>query len=738
VATSRGLKTLLIDNYDSFTYNLFQLLGEVNGEEPLVVRNDEASWAELTQLEFDNVVISPGPGRPDRVADFGVCADAVLHAEIPLLGVCLGHQGLAALNGAAVVPAPEPVHGRLSAILHDDSSLFAGIPREFQAVRYHSLCVEQPLPDELRGIAWTTDGVPMAIEHRERPLWGVQFHPESICTEHGRRLLENFRDLSERGEGRRGVPPACWVFRQERRMRRRRTPEGEKQDAAAQGGHPADPSRQLVMRRLDGLVDPEQAFVSLYGESANAFWLDSSRLGDGARFSFMGDDAGPLGAKITYDVGAGEVRVERRGEVELRSESIFEHLAAEMERWRPPQTELPFEFDCGFAGWLGYELKAECGGDAAHESSLPDAALIFAGRMIAFDHVEKRAYLLCLAAPGGEEEAERWLAGTSEALAALPDLVPSSRDAATSGQVTAERDSGGEFRLARPRERYLEEIAECKRLLSEGESYEVCLTNAVTAPTDLDPLTLYRRLRQVNPAPFSSFLRFGDAAVLSSSPERFLRVSRDRWAEAKPIKGTSPRGATAAEDVGLAERLRADEKNRAENLMIADLMRNDLGSVCQVGTVHVPHLMQVESYETVHQLVTTVRGLLREDLGAVECVRACFPPGSMTGAPKRRTMRIIDGLEGEARGVYSGAIGWFGRGGACDLSVAIRTIVLDGDGIARIGAGGAIVALSEPEDEYEEMLLKADAPMRAIAPAAVLAGRVRPTAGSGSARRSPA
>jgi para-aminobenzoate synthetase len=192
------LKTLLIDNYDSFTYNLFQLLAEANGEEPRVVRNDEMGWAELAQLEFDNVVVSPGPGRPDRAADFGVCAEAIRHSTVPLLGVCLGHQGLGVAFGATVGTAPEPMHGRLSAVLHDDSPLFAGIPREFQAVRYHSLCVEQPLPAELRGIAWTSDGVLMAVEHRERPLWGVQFHPESICTEHGRKLLANFRDVSGR------------------------------------------------------------------------------------------------------------------------------------------------------------------------------------------------------------------------------------------------------------------------------------------------------------------------------------------------------------------------------------------------------------------------------------------------------------------------------------------------------------------------------------------------------------
>jgi para-aminobenzoate synthetase len=697
------VKTLLIDNYDSFTYNLFQLLAEVNGEEPLVVRNDEASWDELTREEFDNIVISPGPGRSERVEDFGVCADAIGRSRLPLLGVCIGHQGIGARYGAAIVPAPKPMHGRLSAVLHDDSPLFAGIPREFQAVRYHSLCVEQPLPDELQGIAWTSDGVLMAVEHRDRPLWGVQFHPESVCTEHGRQLLINFRDLSAKHRDRHGHP----------RPDKTRSNETAFLSIRRFEGVPAGPSRKLAVRRLDELVDPEQAFMSLYGESENAFWLDSSRSGEGARFSFMGDDGGPLGAAISYDVEMGELRIERDGEIESRSESIFEYLDAELSRPEPVSPELPFEFRCGFAGWLGYELKAECGGEAAHESPLPDAAFVFAARMVAFDHTEQHTYLLCLADRGEEVEAEEWLAVTARRLLSPPIESPGARY----GCLAPKTCPGDvpELRLARSRERYLEEIAECQRLLVEGETYEVCLTNAVIADGPIDPLSLYHALRRANPAPFSSYVRCGATAVLSSSPERFLRVGADRWAEAKPIKGTSRRGEVPADDVRLAEALRTDEKNRAENLMIADLLRNDLGSVCEVGTVHVPSLMQVETYETVHQLVTAVRGLMREGLGPLDCVRACFPPGSMTGAPKLRTMEVIDRLEGEARGVYSGAIGWFGLGGACDLSVAIRTIVLDGDS-ARIGAGGAIVALSDAEEEYEEMLLKASASARALHP----------------------
>jgi para-aminobenzoate synthetase len=471
---------------------------------------------------------------------------------------------------------------------------------------------------------------------------------------------------------------------------------------------PAEAPLELRVRRLDELHDAERAFAHLYGDSSNSFWLDSSRVDERARFSFIGDSGGPLGAIVTYDVNANEVRVERGGEVEIVHESIFDYLSREMRRLRRSADNLPFDFECGFVGYFGYELKADCDGDAAHESPTPDAAFVFADRLIAFDHLERRTYLLCLTEPDGAEEGERWIDETSQRLASLPPLPdPEQAGASTDGEPV-------NFHLSRSHERYLDDIATCKRRLFEGETYEVCLTNKIVAEATSDPLQLYRNLRRVNPAPFAAFLRFGEVAVLSSSPERFLGVDRDRWAEARPIKGTRRRGDTPSEDACLAEELRADEKSRAENVTIVDLLRNDLGVVCEFGTVHVPRLMQVESYETVHQLVSTVRGRLREDVAPPDCIRACFPPGSMTGAPKKRTMEIVDELEGEARGVYSGAIGYLGLSGGCDLSVAIRTIVIDGESTS-IGTGGAIVVQSDPEEEYEEMLLKARAPMKALA-----------------------
>jgi len=314
------VKTLLIDNYDSYTYNLFQLIAEVNGEEPVVVLNDAVGG--LPDLGeylagFDNVVISPGPGHPAEPRDFGLSSAVLAESAIPVLGVCLGHQGIALGEGGRVEPAPEPRHGHLSTVRHDGRDLFLGLPQDFTAVRYHSLAVSEPLPETLEATAWAEDGVLMGLRHRSRPLWGVQFHPESVLTEYGHRMLVNFRNLTA-----------------ERARRTRTKNTAVTPDAAAIPApfaaiprpRRATPAHRLHTRRIAGAVDAEAAFTRMYGASRRAFWLDSSLVEEGlSRFSFFGDDSGPLAEFVRYDVGSGRCEIERAGRPPRKvSASVFD------------------------------------------------------------------------------------------------------------------------------------------------------------------------------------------------------------------------------------------------------------------------------------------------------------------------------------------------------------------------------------------------------------------------------
>ena len=687
------MRVILVDNYDSFTYNLYQLIGEVCGQPPTVVRND-TPWADLRFDEFDAAVISPGPGRPDRDRDFGVSARVILDSGLPVLGVCLGHQGLCHLFGGEVVSAPEPMHGRISDVRHTGVDLFAGIPSPFEVVRYHSLAVTS-LPDELEELAWTDDGVVMGVRHRHLPLWGVQFHPESISSTYGHELLANFFALAA-DQSASTLAPA-------------RTAETEQ------------PRYDLHVQHLDVHPEALTAYSSLFAGGEQGFWLDSSSVVDGlSRFSFMGNGDGPLAEHVTYSVADGEVIVRRPdGTAERVRQQFFDYLDDQLRaREVPAPAGLPFEFNLGYVGYLGYELKAETGGTYAHQSDTPDAAMLFADRALVLDHKTRTSYLLALSISGdaaGTAEAKAWLAMTAEAVRALPAAPTDPAPALTlSGPAMTDPDIGMNVELRHDRAAYLKRIDECFDEINAGESYEICMTNMVTVHTQIDVLPTFAHLRRVSPVPFGALLDFGDVAVLSASPERFLSIDLHGDVEAKPIKGTRPRGADAAGDRALVEELRDNPKDRAENLMIVDLLRNDLNTVCSVGSVHVPKLFDVETYAAVHQLVSTIRGTLAPGRSAIDCIRAAFPGGSMTGAPKVRTMEIIDRLEQGPRGVYSGALGWFSLSGASDLSIVIRTLVVNA-GRVTFGVGGAVVALSDPDGEFDETVVKSRAMMTALA-----------------------
>ncbi len=410
---------------------------------------------------------------------------------------------------------------------------------------------------------------------------------------------------------------------------------------------------------LAGWVDPADVF----GSGDWPVWLDS---GDGQGVSYLG-----LGSRVET------------------SSDPFELI-------RTPATGHATGFRLGWVGWLGYELRAVTMGMAVSQTSpLPDSLLLFVDRALAFDHVTKTVRAIALTEDGLAEIASRFVTGERPRVDTVPAMAPVS--------------------WAYTDDEYLAMIRGCQAAIGEGEAYQLCLTNEARVGIRPDPVATYLALRASSPSHHGSFFAVGEFALLSSSPEQFLSVSPDGTVVTRPIKGTRPRGATVATDAALAAELLASDKERAENLMIVDLMRNDLSRVCAVGSVSVPSLLEVESYPQVHQLVSTVRGMLSAGLDPIDAVVACFPAGSMTGAPKRRAIELLDGLERRSRGPYAGAFGYFGLDGRIDLAMVIRSIVIDADR-ASVGAGGGITALSVPEEELAEAKLKAAALLAVLGP----------------------
>lgn len=493
------------------------------------------------------------------------------------------------------------------------------------------------------------------------------------------------------------------------------------------------PLPQKGTRDITGSVAP-RVFLSLFNDAPSAAWLDSS--GNGGALSVLANSAGPLARTWMPQVES--------------SNTFFAQLRSTFDE----PVEIPRDWPCNFAlGWvgaLGYGVEDIARSREDH----PDAALLFADRAVVIDHAHSVAYAMAMLPSIGEAHAEQleWLDTTvaevrriagedsetsGAGLEALPGGIPP-RD-------TVPAEHAATFHFDQPKRQYLASIQRCLDYIAAGDSYEVCLTNTARGPAlrelvnprltqqpgehpALHPgeqpgansphapsseLLAYLRLRKVSPVPYGAFLRFdrpGQAPlhILSASPERFLKVSPEGEVSAKPIKGTRPRGEDEAADARGRQELMSNPKDRAENLMIVDLLRNDLGRVCIPGSVEVPKIFSVESFSHVHQLVSTITGRLRAGLGAVDAIEASYPGGSMTGAPKIRTMQIIEELEPQPRGLYSGAIGWISPNSAAELNITIRTLIDDGSECS-FGVGGAIVADSDPLAEYQETLVKAAA-----------------------------
>lgn len=426
--------------------------------------------------------------------------------------------------------------------------------------------------------------------------------------------------------------------------------------------------RPLSALRLEALPPGGSAdalFVRLFADEEASFWLDA---GAEAR-----DGWSILGC----------------GEVETDPDAV---RAVGLTGTSSAEDGIPFSG--GWVGWLDYESGAAALG-APVAGSAPGGAWIAVTRAIAVDHAGGRIFALADA-----DELSAWHAEVSAAVdgAPLPSLIPAAAD-----HVATARHGVRE---------YLGMIQDCRDAIERGDAYQLCLTTRFCVERPADPLLVYRRLRAATPAHHGGYLRIGEQHLLSASPERFLTVGGGS-ASTSPIKGTRPRSADEGEDARLAEELRTDVKERAENVMIVDLMRNDLSRIGVPGTVAVERLWEVESYPAVHQLVSTVSVRLRDGVAFGDLSDAAFPAGSMTGAPKLSATGILHALERGPRGIYSGCFGHVGLDGRVDLAMVIRSIVVAPDG-AYVGAGGGITWLSRAEAEVAEVATKARAPLAAL------------------------
>ncbi len=465
----------------------------------------------------------------------------------------------------------------------------------------------------------------------------------------------------------------------------------------------------VLIEELPGWLPPAKAFDRFYQERHAVFLdsgMDPQRLG---RFSFIGVDPFLVmksrGKEISILTGNGEQRFYG---------NLFDVLDSLLSRYRLSDSAAPVPFIGGAVGYLAYDLChfiERLPTSAVDDLQLPESYFGFYDTVLAFDNLEKRCYVISTGLPELDrtrrwrraqvrlEEMEYWLSCRYS--------VQRPEDA-VSGRGEQELVLRSNFTP----DGYIRAVQRVREYIAAGDVFQVNLSQRFEAELTVHPYELYRRLREINPAPFASYLNFDEVTVVSASPERFLRVNGD-WVETRPIKGTRPRGKTPEEDERLARELLSSVKDRAENVMIVDLERNDLGRVCRYGTVRVTELAILETFPTVFHLTSTVVGRLRADKTRHDLLKATFPGGSITGAPKVRAMEIIDELEPTRRSVYTGSIGYLSFGSNMDLNIVIRTILVKGKK-AYFQVGGGIVYDSEPEAEYQETLDKARALVRAL------------------------
>jgi anthranilate synthase component I len=457
------------------------------------------------------------------------------------------------------------------------------------------------------------------------------------------------------------------------------------------------------------LLTPVSAFLAIAEKEPHAFLLESIERGEQiGRYTFLG--ARPY---MRVKARQGTVEIERGRRREVVRDSVFQVVKRLLREHRPATVPGLPPFTAGAVGYFAYDVVRQLesiGEHAKDDLMLPDAELMFFDRLLAFDHLRHQIHIVAAADVSREsprkayDRALRDIASLERKLAA--GLSPALWRKSTKSKGKLKVHAGTR------RENFLRGVERCKQYIAAGDIFQVVLSQRLDFIPEVAPFDLYRSLRQVNPSPYLYFLRMGDTHILGSSPEMLVRV-RGGKLEYRPIAGTHPRGRDEAEDMRLEQQMRTDEKERAEHVMLVDLGRNDLGRVSDYGSVKVKDLMYVERYSHVMHLVSALEGTLRKDLDALDAFAACFPAGTLSGAPKVRAMQIIEELEPTRRGVYGGSVLYADFAGNLDSCIGIRTLLMQGKK-AYLQAGAGIVADSDPVREFQESMNKAQAVLRAV------------------------
>ena len=453
--------------------------------------------------------------------------------------------------------------------------------------------------------------------------------------------------------------------------------------------------------------------ISIYSHfrtSPYSFFLDSAlcsnKLG---RFSFIGIE--PF---LIFKSKKDRIVLDWITREETLRGNPFLALKTLFERFKIDSQDFPFPFIGGGVGYFSYDLKdfnERLPDKAIDDIDIPDCVLCFYDCILAYDHSSREFFVI---SSGFPEKGRRRLYRERARLENLKNRIRALSECIPEEAILLSRTKQISLKLGSnfTKSSYIKTVKKAKEYIKRGDIYQVNLSQRFKVTLEMDPVDLYKILRNINPAPFACFLNFGDVKIISASPERFLR-KKDRYVETRPIKGTRPRGKNPEEDTELKKELLASVKDRAENLMIIDLERNDLGRISEYGSVHVSEFMRCEKYATVFHLVSTVCGKLRSDVDPIDCLINCFPGGSITGAPKIRSMEVIEELEPVKRSIYTGSIGYISFNGNMDTSIVIRTLVMKGKD-AYFHVGGGIVYDSDPEKEYQETLDKAKALIEAV------------------------